>query len=62
MSFVFYSWLNAAEPERWPAEKATIWAFSSLAIAVLFFVLFFYSVVSLIKASNREYREKQRAR
>ena len=58
-SFIFYTWLNAAEPERWPAEKAGIWAYSSLAIAIVFLSMFVYCVTSLIKEANRRYREKQ---
>jgi len=59
MSFVFYAWLNAAEPERWPAEKAAVWAYSSLAFAIIFLAVFIYCVVSLIKEANRKYREEQ---
>jgi len=58
-SFIFYTWLNAAEPERWPAEKAAIWAYSSLVIAIVFLSMFVYCVTSLIKEANRRYREKQ---
>ena len=57
--FFFYSWLSAAEPERWPAEKAALWAFSSLAIGVLLFGVFIYCIVSLIKEANRRYKEEQ---
>ena len=34
-SAIFYAWLNAAEPERWPADRAAPWAYGSLAIAAL---------------------------
>jgi TRAP-type C4-dicarboxylate transport system permease small subunit len=61
ISVVFYAWLNAAEPERWPAEKAALWAYSALALAVVFFLLFVYCLVSLIKKANRKYKEKQNA-
>jgi hypothetical protein len=60
-SFVFYAWLNAAEPERWPADRAAPWAYSALALAVLFLVIFLYCLISLIKESNRKYREEQNA-
>ena len=60
-SFIFYAWLNAAEPERWPAEKAEIWAYSALALSVLLFAVFVYCLVSLIKEANRRYREEQNA-
>ncbi|MBT8439573.1 MAG: hypothetical protein KJO91_07575 [Gammaproteobacteria bacterium] len=59
-SFIFYAWLNAADPERWPAEKAAIWAYSSLVIAILFLGVFIFCVASLIKEANRKYREEQR--
>lgn len=59
VSVVFYSWLNASQ--QWPAEKAAIWAYSSLALAVLFFALFIYYLVSLIKETNRQYKVKQNA-
>ena len=25
LSVIFYAWLNAAEPERWPADRAGLW-------------------------------------
>jgi hypothetical protein len=55
---VFYSWLNAANPERWPAAKAGLWAGVSLLFAVLFFCLFVYCVRALIKNANHECRNK----
>jgi len=51
---VFYAWMNAAEPERWPSEKAAIWVYSSLTLACCLFLLFCYCLVSLIKNQNRE--------
>jgi len=60
-SFIFYAWLNAAAPERWPSERAALWAYSALALAFLFFGFFVYCVVSLIKEANRQYREEQSA-
>ena len=59
MSVVFYSWLNAAEPERWPVEKVTIWAGGSLLLTIIFFSVFVYSIVSLVKMANNKYREQQ---
>lgn len=59
MSVIFYSWLNAAEPERWPVEKATIWAGGSLLLTIIFFSIFVYSIVSLVKMANIKYREQQ---
>lgn len=60
-SFIFYAWLSAAAPERWPPERAALWAYSALGLAILFFGLFVYCVVSLIKEANRQYREEQNA-
>lgn len=58
MCVVFYSWLNAADPARWPAARASIWAYSSLAFAVLFLGLFIYCLASLIKGANRQYHDE----
>jgi hypothetical protein len=60
-STFFYAWLNAAEPERWPAEKAAIWAYSSLALALVFLGVFVFCVVSLVKEVNRSYKVEQNA-
>jgi len=61
LSFVFYAWLSAASPDRWPPERAALWAYSSLALAVLFVGLFSYCVVSLIKDANKTYRSERSA-
>jgi hypothetical protein len=61
MSFIFYAWLSAAAPDRWPPERAALWAYSSLALAVLFFGVFVYFVVSLIKDANRTYQRERNA-
>ena len=61
MSAVFYAWLNAAEPERWPVEKAALWAGSAFILGILCFGFFIYCVVVLIKASNTNYRARQNA-
>jgi len=53
LSVVFYAWLNAAEPERWPSAKAGLWAYTALTSAVLFFGLFVYCLTSLVKETNR---------
>lgn len=60
-SVVFYAWLSAAEPTRWPPDRAALWVYSALALTVLFLGLFIYCVVSLIKQANRKYREEQNA-
>jgi O-antigen/teichoic acid export membrane protein len=62
VSFIFYSWLSAAEPEHWPPERASVWAFGAFALAILFFGLFVYCLVSLIRETNRRYREEQKAK
>ncbi len=61
VSVVFYAWLSAAEPERWPPNRAALWTYSALALTVLFLGLFIYCVVSLVREANRKYREEQNA-
>ncbi len=61
ISVIFYSWLNAAEPERWPTEKAAVWAYSALALTIVFLGLFGFCLVSIIKEANRKYREQHNA-
>ena len=58
-NFIYYVWLNAADPERWPAEKVAIWAYTSLAVAILFLGVFIICVVSLKNEANRKYRAEQ---
>jgi len=60
-SVVFYAWLNAAEPERWPVDRAALWSYSALAFTVLFIGLFVYCLVLLIKEAKGKYREKENA-
>jgi len=60
MSFIFYAWLSAAEPELWSRERAGAWAYSALALTILFFCSFVYCLVSLIRDVNRRYREDQK--
>jgi hypothetical protein len=60
-SVIFYAWLNAAEPERWPADRAAVWVYSALGLAVLFMALFVYCVVSLIRDANETYRRERNA-
>jgi 1,4-dihydroxy-2-naphthoate octaprenyltransferase len=59
ISVVFYSWLNAANSERWPATKAGLWAGGALLLAVLFVCLFVYCLRALIKNANQEYRNEK---
>jgi heme/copper-type cytochrome/quinol oxidase subunit 2 len=59
VSVVFYAWLSAAEPDRWPPERAGVWVAVTLAATILFLGCFIYCLVSLIKEANRQYREEQ---
>jgi len=60
ISVILYAWLNAAEPERWPAHRASIWAYSALVLAIIFFLLSVYCLISLIKEANRKYAEERK--
>jgi hypothetical protein len=60
-SVIFYAWLNAAEPERWPAERAAVWVYSSLALTVLFLAIFIYCTVSLVRDANKNYQRERSA-
>jgi hypothetical protein len=60
-SVIFYAWLSAAQPDRWPAERAGIWVFSALALTVLLLALFIFCVVSLIRDANKTYRSERNA-
>ena len=59
ISVIYYSWLSASNPERWPAERAGLWSGSAMILTILFIALFIYCLVSLIKETNRKYREEQ---
>jgi hypothetical protein len=50
---VFYSWLNAAEPDRWPTERAAIWVLIAAALTALFLGLFIYCMASLRKVASK---------
>ena len=56
-SVIFYAWLSAAEPERWPPDRASVWVSVSALLTVLFLGIFIYCLVALIKQMNKEYRE-----
>jgi hypothetical protein len=58
---VFYAWLSAAAPDRWPPERAALWAYGALALTALFLSLFIYCVISLIKAANKSYKGERNA-
>jgi hypothetical protein len=59
LSFIFYAWLEASR--QWPTEKAAVWAFGAMALAVVFIGIFIYCLVALIKEANRTYREERNA-
>ena len=59
VSVIFYAWSSAANPEQWSPEKAGLWSGSAMVLTVLFFSLFVYCLVSLIRNANQEYRERQ---
>ena len=60
-SVVFYAWLSAAAPDRWPPDRAGAWVAGSLVLTVLFLALFVYCLVALIKEANRSYRVERNA-
>jgi amino acid transporter len=53
-SFVFYAWLNAAEPEHWPPERAAPWAYGSLIVAIGLIVLFVFCAIRLAKKAESD--------
>lgn len=61
MSVISYAWLTAAQPDRWPPERAAPWAYGALALTVLFLALFAYCVVSLIRDVNKTYQSERNA-
>jgi hypothetical protein len=61
MCAVFYAWLNASEPSRWPPLKAGVWSGGSFLLSVTLFVFFIYSVVNLVKHNNQKYRAVRNA-
>jgi hypothetical protein len=54
MSFFFYAWMSAAAPDRWPPERARLWAGGSAALCVTFSAAVVYFVVALIRHENRK--------
>ena len=54
ISVVFYAWLNAVEPDRWPSDRAAVWVYSWLTGAVLFAAIFVVCVVLLVRDINRK--------
>jgi hypothetical protein len=60
VSVIYYAWLNAAEPERWPSERAGLWSGAAAVLALLFLASFVYCLASLIGEANRMCREEQK--
>jgi hypothetical protein len=60
-SVIFYAWLNAAEPERWPADRAAVWVYAALALTIAFLAVFAYCVVALVRDANKSYRAERNA-
>ena len=59
-SMVFYSWLSAAQSERWPVEKASLWAGGAAALSAVSLSALVYCTVTLIRDTNRRYRASLR--
>lgn len=59
VSVIFYAWLSAANPERWSPERAGLLSGGAMVLAVLFFGIFVYCLVTLIRNVNDEYRKRQ---
>ncbi len=53
---MYYAWLSAAQPERWPPERAGAWAYGAALLALVLLAVFIYCLVSLIREANRQYR------
>jgi len=58
---IFYAWLNAYDPEKYPAEEVAFQAYSYFALTVTLVILFLYCVISLIKERNKNRKEKENA-
>ena len=59
VSVIFYAWLSAANPERWSPERAGLWSGGAFILTVLFLILFIYCLVTLIKDTNKKYRNEE---
>jgi hypothetical protein len=54
MSFVFYAWMSAAAPDRWPPDRAGLWAGAAALLCGVFLVTFVYCIFALIRDANRK--------
>ena len=59
--FIYFSWLNAYDPEIYTVEKVSFQVYSYLALTIVLIILFFYCIVTLIKETNRAHSEKHNA-
>jgi len=50
-SAVFYAWMNANG--SWSAEKAAPWAYGSLILCGVFFALFVYFIIKIVKLRKK---------
>jgi hypothetical protein len=60
-SVIFYAWLNAAEPGRWPTDRAAVWMCGAFALTIAFVAVFTYCVVTLVKDQNNSSRAERNA-
>jgi len=47
--FIYFSWLNAYDPEKYSVETIGFQVYSSLALTIMLIVVFIYCVVTLIR-------------
>lgn len=53
MSFFFYAWMSAAAPDRWPPDRAGLWAGGAAVLCGVFLAAFVYFIVALVRHANR---------
>jgi hypothetical protein len=53
MAAVFYGWLSAVEPDRWPPGRTNFMVYSCMVHAVLFLVFLVASIVMLFRSAER---------
>jgi len=57
---VFYTWMNASSPGRWPADKAGLWIGGSFAFFLLSLAVFGYCGYAIIRDWRRHSRARDR--
>jgi hypothetical protein len=60
-SVIFYAWLSAAEPQRWPPDRAAVWVYGALGVTIAFVAIFAYCLVTLVKDQNKSSRAERNA-